>query len=303
MIRRVNGKYRPFEGCPDFAWIVADTVCNPYQDSDCVIFFVGRKKSGKSTNSVALAEEISKAIAAKIGGQPSDYFTAENIKSVSRLGGLEILTSPQLLKDHAVIIIDDAQISLSSRRSPTAENQLQNDIVTIARPFKCVLIFNSVFHANIDKGTRSLADFIVKMENSNPYTKQSLMRIYSYEVGDDGKEYRKYLQWRDPNGRKHRIKLWVGTLPSPELQKAYLKMRRENSVALVEDSRARFQEILAKRTGSPESTDRKNGIKEIVELNREQANKLRESGMSMKAIARELNLTDYQVSKCLSKVK
>jgi len=233
-----------------------------------------------------------------IGGKPSDYFTPANIKTVSRTGGMEILSSDELLKEHSVLVIDDAQISISSRRSPTAENQIVNDLVTICRPFKAVLIFNSVFHGNIDKGTRSLADYLVNVQYSNTKTKQSIMKVFTYEVSDSGQEYKKHLTWKDENGTKRRIKYWIGTLPSDDLLKAYNKMRRENSINLVHESREKY---LERKDKGIEANSRKGGIKEIVAVNREKAMQLKSQGKSMRAISRELNLTDYQTSKCLSK--
>jgi hypothetical protein len=294
-----DNRYLPYPGTPEFAWIVADRVCNPYRDADCVIFFTGRRGVGKSVNSIGLAEDVAVNIANMIGGKPSDYFTAANIKTVSRTGGMEILTSDSLLKEHAVLLIDDAQISISSRRSPTTENQIINDLVTIMRPFKAVLIFNSVFHANIDKGTRSLADFIVNVTSSNTFTKQSLMKVFTYEVSDSGKEYKKHLTWRDQTGKKFRIKAWIGTLPTPELLKAYNKMRRENSINLVHESRDRAQAQSEKGNGP---NQKKNSVSGIIEANREKALLLKGQGKSMRAISRDLGLTDYQTSQCLSKV-
>jgi hypothetical protein len=293
-------KYLPYPKAPNFQWIVASRVCDPYRDADCVIFFTGRRGVGKSVNSVGLAEGIAESIADMIGGKPTDYFTAANIKTVSRAGGMEILSSDTLLKEHSVLLIDDAQISISSRRSPTTENQIVNDLVTIMRPFKSVLIFNSVFHKNIDKGTRSLADFIVNVQHSNTFTKQSVMKVYTYEVSDAGQEYKKHLTWQDESGKKHRFKYWIGTLPSPDLLKSYNQMRMENSVSLVHESRQRCIEQMAKGTATGE---RKHDVSGIVEANREKAVQLKTEGRSMRAIARELNLSDYQVSKCLSGVQ
>jgi len=294
----MSNKYLPYRGVPEFSWIVAERTCNTFRDADCVIFFTGRRGVGKSVNSIGLAEAVAENIAKMIGGIASDYFTPNNIKTVSRTGGMEILSSDTLLKEHSVLVIDDAQISIGARRSTTNENQIINDLVTICRPFKSVLIFNSVFHANIDKGTRSLADFIVTVKSSNTFTKQSLMKVYTYEVSDSGMEIKRFLTWKDENGKKHRIKYWIGTLPSPDLLKAYNKMRRENSINLVHESREKYLEQKDKGT---DTGTKKGSIGAIIEKNREKATQLKDQGKSMRAIARELNMTDYQTTRCLSK--
>ena len=60
---RINSKVQVLEGSPDFAYLVADRVTNKYQAKDCTILIIGRKRSGKSTQAIALAEEIAADIA------------------------------------------------------------------------------------------------------------------------------------------------------------------------------------------------------------------------------------------------
>lgn len=285
---------------PDFAWLIATRVCDTSRSSDAIIFITGKRGSGKSVLTLGLAEEISKHIATIRGGKPEDYFTIDNLKTVDKTGGLSIMSSDALLKQNNILILDDAQISLSARRSNTRENNAVNDLVCICRPFNSVILVNSVYHRNIDRGSRSLADYIISVQYSNPYTKQTVCKVYTYSENSRGDEMKKFLTWTDSQGHKKRLKFFVSTLPSKDLLDAYNTKRKENSVKLVQQCREDYLSGGKKESVSVVS-QRKNGVREIIDANREKATQLKEKGMSMRAIARELNMTDYQTTRCLSK--
>lgn len=290
----------PNKESPDFAWIIASRVCDTARSSDAIIFITGKRGSGKSVLTLGLAEELSKHIASIRGGKPEDYFTIDNLKTVDKTGGLSIMSSDALLKQNNILILDDAQISLSARRSTTKENNAVNDLVCICRPFNSVILVNSVYHRNIDRGSRSLADYIISVQYSNPYTQQTLCKVYTYSENSKGDELKKFMTWTDSEGHKKRLKFFVSTLPSKALLDAYNIKRRENSVKLVQQCREDY--LSGDNGGKQRTSARKNDIEAIVQANREKALQLQAQGKSMRAISRELNLTDYQMSKCLSKV-
>lgn len=283
---------------PDFAWIVARRVTDTARSSDCIIFVTGKRGSGKSVATLALAEEISKHIAAIKGGTPEDYFTIDNLKTVDKSGGLSIMSSDALLRQNNILILDDAQISLSSRRSSTKENNAVNDLVCICRPFNAVIIVNSVFHRNIDRGTRSMADYIITVQYTNPYSFQTICKLYAYSENSKGEDIKKFLTWTDKDGHKKRLKFFISTLPSKALLDAYNEKRRENSIKLVQQCRKDYLE------GGEDKTpkERINGVSTIVEQHRAQVLQLKNEGKSARAISRMLGLTDYQTNKCLSGV-
>ena len=301
-VKPVYTKIQPLDGAPDFAYLVADRVTNPYQDMDCIILIVGRKRSGKSTQAVALAEEISEDIAAIKGdSDPKNYFDVkENVISVSKMGGLDLLTSHRATRNNQVFVFDDAKINLGAKKFNSAENQLQTDIATICGPFKHVLIYTMVFRKTLDKDSRELADFIIQITGSDPYTKQTRGKLYYYETNDNGDEYKKYLRWKDPRtGIVYRLKEWIGTLPSEQARRDYDNMRRNGSVRLIEEARAQVEEIRKRRT---EVKLRPSDLREIwVGHNREKVKQMRSGGMSIRAIARELNKPTSTIEKCLTK--
>jgi hypothetical protein len=289
----------PNKEAPDFAWIIASRVCDTARSSDAIIFITGKRGSGKSILTLGLAEEISKHIVTIRGGKPEDYFTIDNLKTVDKEGGLSIMSSDALLRQNNILILDDAQISLSSRRSSTRENNAVNDLVCICRPFNSVILINSVYHRNIDRGSRSLADYIISVQYSNPYTQQTVSKAYVYSENSKGDEIKKFLTWTDSEGHKKRLKFFVSTLPSKHLLDAYNIKRRENSVKLVQQCRDDY--LSGDNNGQVGTSRRKNRVEEIVQANRDKALQLQSQGKSMRAIARELGLTDYQMGRCLAK--
>jgi hypothetical protein len=298
----VSCKIQPFQGSPTFAWIVANRVTNPYQDMDCIILISGRKRSGKSTTAIALAEGIAEEIAYARGEvDGTKYFdVSTNVISVARMGGLDLLTSPRATQINQVFVLDDAKINLSNRNYQSKENQLQNDIATIIGPFRHVLIYTMVFKKTIDVGTRELADYIIRISGSNPFTQQTLGKIYFYETDGEGNEYMKYLRWKDPiSNTTHRLKNFVSTLPSPEANAAYKKLRLAGSIQLIEQARAQYDDIARKKTEVKLSpTDLRNIW---IANNREVVQQRRAAGDSMRKIARDMNRPVSTIEKCLTR--
>ena len=299
----VRPKLQPLDGVPDLAYLIADRVTNPYQAKDCIILITGRKRSGKSTQAVALAEEIAEDICTIKGdADPKKYFdVTENIISVERMGGLDILTSERATRTNQVFVLDDAKINISNRKFNSPVNQIQNELATIFGPFKHVLIFTSVFARSIDKDSRELADFIIKINESNPYTLQTLGQVFWYEIGENGYEYKKYLRWKDPStGIIYRLKVWIGTLPSKETFDAYNRMRKNNSVKLIEEARQQAAEIKNKKT---DINLKPSEIRRVwIENNKELVRHMRfDEHCSIRKIARDLNKPTTTIEKCLNK--
>lgn len=297
-----NSKVQSFPGAPCFAMIVAERVTNPYQDMDCIILITGRKRSGKSTQAIALAEEIAWWVAHfRKEPDPKKFFDiTTNVISVSRMGGLGMFTSPRITQTNNIFVIDDAKINLSNRKFNSPENQLQNDIATIVGPFRLVLIYTMVFKKTIDVGTRELADYIISIKSSNAFTKQTFGKIFFFEVSDDGQEYKKYLRWKDPaTGITYRIKDWIGTVPSKELLSAYNNMRRSGSVQLIEEARAQY-DIISKNKSEVKLT--RSELRKIwVEKNKDEVQKRRSQGDSLRKLSRDLSQPVTTIEKCLMK--
>jgi hypothetical protein len=221
---------KPFKGCPELAWILAKktTGSSAY---DCCICVEGKKGKGKSMLSLTLAEQLSKYLSMIKGGVPEDYFNIHtHMVSVERDGALDLLSSPEIKRKNNIFILDDVSVQWSSRNSMSIVNRTLNDLLTVARVYRSILICNLVARSTSDLILRNLTDYVARIESKNVKTGEVIFRFYATDVKTDGKELLKFLTWRDPQtGKKYRIKHWIGHKPSDYLIKEYMKMRQKNT--------------------------------------------------------------------------
>lgn len=301
---------KPYPGCPSLSWVFANRVCNTFEDQDAFIVFSGRKGSGKSTSGLSLAEDIAECISfirhqnyidsnGKTGDPvrkpPTEFFNIDHVVSVTKEGAIRLLTSGILQKENAVIILDDVSLQWNSRNFQTWINKALNDILTIARVFKCIIIANCVQTTHIDKIARELTDYRIVMMRKSTVTKQALFRCYYVEIGPDSQEYKHFITWKGK-----RIKTWVIGLPSRQIMKAYQTMRRENTVTHIDTTLDKVTEKLDglknKKDGRVKDEnhpDIKNNIDYVVDarLNKH---------MSMNKIMEARGITKYIIGRCLA---
>lgn len=215
-----------FPGCPSLSWMLAKRVCNPYEEADAFIVMTGRKGSGKSTASLAIAEDTARCIAALRcqGEDPEKFFNIEHVVTVTKEGTIRLLTSGILQKRNGVIILDDVSLQWNSRDSMSWINKALNDILMVARVYQCVIISNTVQSGYLDKVARELSDFRIRVMSKSTFNKQSFLRCYYWETSETGDAYRHHLTWHG-----HRIKTWVCGLPSEKIIKQYHDMRVANT--------------------------------------------------------------------------
>ena len=290
---------KTYPGAPSLAYIVARRVCDKNRVASALIFVQGGMGIGKSTFSLHLAEEVARWIGIFTRKSPQEFFSMDNVRTVSREGGLEILTSDALLKEHSILLIDDARISADSAKFQTKANSVIRDIATIMRPFRGVLIVNSVSFKHIDKGLRELCTYLITVIGSNTTTGQSFAKVYKYSVNEFG-ESRKFLTWTDKAGQKHRMVVFIGGQPSKKLGAEYKKTRMGNSVELVMEARKQMQEgSLSVGGGKSRGDGRSAASDALAQEKKGDILKLYDEGLKPTTIARKLNLTPRVVSKAL----
>lgn len=304
---------KAFPGCPTLSWMIAKRVTNPYEDADAFISFTGRKGSSKTTSSSALAEGIAEDIAMLRGkGEPaSKFFSIDNVRSISEMGALELLSSGALTKENSVFLLDDTGTQWSSRNFQSPINKTLNAILQICRIYKCVIIANFIMSTHIDIQARGMSDFRAEMQYKNTREQYAVFKFYYLEQGTkkgNPHEYKKYLKW---NGK--RITQWVIGRPSKEYEDAYKKIRRDNTDGYIQDARKRVAEILEKNGIDPDNPERKvesykkdGRIRDytlhpkVVAIQKD-AEKLKLSGFTNTEIARELKTTRYWIGQALGK--
>lgn len=243
--------------CPSLSWMIAKRVTNPYEDADAFISFTGRKGSGKTTASSALAEGIAEDIAAirGKGESPAQFFNINNVRSITELGALELLSSGALMKENSVFLLDDTGTQWSARNFQSPINKTLNSILQICRIYRCVIIANFILQSHIDVGARGMADYRAEMQFKNTREQYSVFKFYYLEQGTkkgNPHEYKKYLKW---NGK--RIKQWVIGRPSKEYEEAYKKIRIANTNEFVSNAKQKVVEILEKNGIDTNSPDQK----------------------------------------------
>ena len=303
---------KAFPGCPTLSWMIAKRVTNPYEDADAFISFTGRKGSSKTTSSSALAEGIAEDIAALRGkGElPSKFFTIDNVRSITEMGALELLSSGALTHENSVFLLDDTGTQWSSRNFQSPINKTLNSILQICRIYKCVIIANFILQSHIDIQARGMADFRAEMQYKNTREQYAVFKFYYLEQGTkkgNPHEYKKYLKW---NGK--RIKQWVIGRPSPDYEAAYKKIRQNNTDEFIQNAREKVAEILSKNgidANNPDakkkSYDKDKRVRDysihpkVVAIQAEAFRMKQEEGLTNTEIARKLKTTRYWVGQAL----
>jgi hypothetical protein len=305
------GNLTPDPECPTLAWFIAQRVTDPDMELDCTIMITGRKGSGKSLFSVGLGYEIAKEIALKkfrkqlmelpTGARmkkweelASKYFNMDHVKSVDKEGTMEMFSGDVIMTENAILLCDDVSIAANSRNSMTQQNKAISQIMTVSRPYRNVVILNTVYSTLVDKTARNFSDIVIELLGVNKKRKQSIAKCYLYSVNQNtGKEYKKFFRF---NGK--RIIYWVSKLPPKHLRDAYKQLRMDKTKELIEGF---GQEQVDRRE---KGTKRAKHADEIINTYKDQVIELYEQGGSIKECVRiSPDLSEYWVNKILGSRK
>lgn len=254
-----------YPGCPTISWLIANRVCNQYEEQDAFISFTGRKGSGKSTASSAFCEGIAEDIALLRGKseKPEKFFNIDHVRSISERGAIELLSSGALKQENSVFLLDDTGTQWGARNFQSPINKHLNAILQICRVYKCVLVANFIMNNHVDLQARQMTDFRAHMLWKNTRTQQGVFKIYYIEQGLDmngkSKEYKKFLTWKG----KRLTKVVIGK-PTPAFEKAYKEMRRANTDEFIEDAQRKFENDFAPNTSDAEN-ENQNGKNKYVD--------------------------------------
>lgn len=286
------GKVLAYPGCPTLTWMIANRVCNKFEESDAFISFVGRKGAGKSTSSIAFCEALAEDIAhiRGKGESSSKFFNINHIKSITETGALDLLSSGALKEENSVFLLDDTGTQWSARAFQSLINKSLNSILQICRVYRCVLVANFIMKNHIDIQARGMTDFRAEMLYKNTNTGQAFFKFFYLENTEYG-EYKKYLTW---HGK--RITTWIIERPSDKLDTAYKKMRRENTDQFIDDARAKVNEKL-NRVKKPDGRIRDYANLPIITENKERVLSLLKESDNVEAVVRETGLTRYWIQR------
>jgi hypothetical protein len=299
---------QPYPGCPSLAWMIAKRVTDPVIELDCTVMIVGPKGVGKSLFSLGLAYEVAKCISIikhrkelrelppeerhkKLRAYVDTIFNMNHVKSVDKDGTLEMFSGDVIQVENSILLCDDVSIAANSRSAMTNNNKALSQIMTVSRPFRNVILLNSVYSSLIDKTARGFSDILVEMIGIDKRNKRSIAKVYLYTVNQTtGKEYKKFFTY------KHmRIKYWISHLPPKYLREAYRKLRMDKTRELLDLFKQEREERQNKGKKRTKKSD------EIIEEFRDVILDMDRKGESMRAMTRvSPELSIHYVNKILA---
>ena len=194
----------------------ADTVTGPY-NQDISMLLVGKKGTGKSLASLALARMTAGEIAKRLGGKWQDYFSMDNVAIIDPERASELIISQKM---HNVYLYDDIGLGWNARNFQSVENKDKNDIFQINRVDRTVQIFSVPNQFLLDKVPRSLVSHYAEMDRTRRGFKSgfSLMKFFEPVTlfREGGKQIQPYVSTR---GQKY-VQIVIPT-PPLDLVRAY----------------------------------------------------------------------------------
>jgi len=157
------------------------------QDVLCVLS--GERGSGKSVTAVSLAKLCADELSIIDYGDKShsrEYFNIENVASIKEESLLNLIGFIGKRK-RQVIILDDASLTVNNRNSMSVINKIVNDVLTISRTQRDIVILTSPSAALVDLSIRRMMSFkihIIRSNHSRQYNVCTVMRCYFNEFSD-----------------------------------------------------------------------------------------------------------------------
>lgn len=207
------------------------------QDVLCVLS--GERGSGKSVTAVSLAKMCADELSIIDYGDKShsrEYFTIDNVASIKEESLLNLIGFIGKRK-RQVIILDDASLAVNNRNSMSLINKIVNDVLTISRTQRDIVILTTPSASLVDLSIRRMMSFkmhIIRSNHAKKYNICTVMRCYFNDFSE--KVMVKHLNALDlvANDEKrtkkelHNIKLKqykIYATHDEELLAAYDKMR------------------------------------------------------------------------------
>ena len=150
------------------ARIFAERLLDPVTKSEVVIGLDAQKGAGKSVSSLKLAEDVAKELSLMEYGDTShqlEYFNPmTNIAIITDESIHNVLKN--LIKEHQVLILDDAGNSIGNRDAQTRSNKLIVKLMQTIRIKSCCFIISCPSLMMVDKQLRDLCTHHMHVEES-----------------------------------------------------------------------------------------------------------------------------------------
>lgn len=165
-------------------------------NQDVVAMFNGKKGRGKSNCTLSLGYWCSVRTAEVLGGQPSDYFSIDNVAIMNIDKLIDCLTQEA---KNQIIIGDDNGTVHGARQYKGEMNQYVNNILVTMRPQHNIYMVSAPDQGHVDKQEREIGEYMIQMEH-NPAAMDSGFSIYKFKIRDQdtttNKSFYRYPYWR-----------------------------------------------------------------------------------------------------------
>lgn len=254
-----------------------------------IILVVGPTGSGKSWFALSLAEKISISLAKKLNKPKEEFFTLDDVSIITLDNVKQLMLGG--LRRHQVIILDDISTAYNSRTFMSKSNNILNNILTVFRPNRNILILTLPSTSLVDVVVRRLSHYLIVLERNGikqGYNAGSLYRItpkplinkiyHEFEV-QDGKQVKKII------------------LPKPSklLREEYDKQRDQKFQELMKKSLEDWEAMEQKQNKPKGKNTLKDYGTDILAL--------KEQGIPQKEIAKTLGVHPSTLSRTLKSLK
>lgn len=161
------------------------------QDVTCLIN--GIKGSGKSNFMLSEGWRCAERTAEILGGQPSDYFSIDNICIMDPESIVEILTKPE---KNQIIGLDDSGTINGARSFRTELNQWINKIMITNRPQHNITMMTTPDQGHVDIQAREIGGYYIEMVPNPQFRARgySILKFFKREKNyRTGKTLSKYM--------------------------------------------------------------------------------------------------------------
>lgn len=231
----------------NFPLQIAEDITSKHNQHSSLLIWAPTGK-GKDWTGGAIGECVAQYVSEIKGGEPDDYFTAENVAVITHEEVLRVL-SKKIDKKYSVIGFSDIGLAWSARDFMDRFNQAMNDIAQTIRTRNLFAYFTLPDPFLIDKVPRELIRYVCKVESSHfdmYYTECKIQepmkkvqwgkKIYPYLLDLDGNRINRHIIFR-PSQK------WVDNY---EPRRALIE--RQNTIVTVQE----MQQIITEQAASQE---------------------------------------------------
>lgn len=191
----------------NFPLRIAEDITSKHNQHSSLLIWAATGK-GKDWTGGAIGECVAQYVSEIKGGEPEDYFTAENVAVITHEEVLRVLSS-KIDKKYSVIGFSDIGLAWSARDFMDRFNQAMNDIAQTIRTRNLFAYFTLPDPFLIDKVPRELIRYVCKVESSHfdqYYTECKIQepmkkvqwgkKIYPYLLDLDGNRINRHIIFR-----------------------------------------------------------------------------------------------------------